>query len=139
MGSNQFPIKSLYDTKSFYRGERNYLKKCLGPSAFLLLGCLSGKAMNSAKQNRYCRVGTVSWDQVIQLNNTHLARTLGRHPENLKRDKPMLLMHSKSLCSSHLTFCLLLASMWCIHIVVLPQPQLGRNPVLFCPSDYKRI
>ena len=37
------------------------------------------------------------------------------------------------LCSSHLAFSahVSLASMWCIYTVVLIQPQLGRNPVLF--------
>ena len=36
--------------------------------------------------------------------------------------------HVALLCSSHLAFslCILLASMWCIHTVLLTQPQLGK-------------
>ena len=35
-------------------------------------------------------------------------------------------------CNSHLAFssCILLESRWCIHTVVLTQPQLGRNQIL---------
>ena len=41
------------------------------------------------------------------------------------------------LWSSHLAFslCILLVFMWCIHWVVLTQPQLGRNPILFYQID----
>ena len=41
------------------------------------------------------------------------------------------------LCNSHLVFsrCVLLATIWCLHIVVMTQPQLGRNTVLFYQID----
>ena len=41
------------------------------------------------------------------------------------------------LCASHQAYflCILLASMWCIHIVVLTQPQVVKNPVLFYQID----
>ena len=41
--------------------------------------------------------------------------------------------HVAFLYSSHLAFslCVLLASRWCIHTVVLTQPELGRNSILF--------
>ena len=37
------------------------------------------------------------------------------------------------MCSSHLAFspCNSLGSRWCIHIIILTQPQLGKNPALF--------
>ena len=41
--------------------------------------------------------------------------------------------HATVLCSSYQAFsqCVLLAFMWCIHILVLTQLQLRRNPILF--------
>ena len=45
--------------------------------------------------------------------------------------------HVVFLCSSHLAFSsyVLLASMWCTHMVVLTEPHLRRNPVLFSERD----
>ena len=41
------------------------------------------------------------------------------------------------LCGFHLAFslCVSLACLWCIHTVVLTQPQLGRTPILFYRID----
>ena len=50
--------------------------------------------------------------------------------------------HTEFLCSSDLTFSpgISLKSMWCIHTVILTQPQLGRNPTLFYQwSDFHMI
>ena len=51
--------------------------------------------------------------------------------------------HIAFLCSPYLAFSpyVLLMSRWCIHTVVLTQPQLGRNPVLFFAerSDFHMI
>ena len=93
-----------FDTEPFYRGitrhsrdSRAAVTKTLDPVGVRHFASTSG-----IKQWTQCsKAGnawrTASWDQAIQLNNIHLARTPVRPPKSQGWDQPVVLIRLKSI------------------------------------------